>query len=536
MELDSALLEGGSGNGAVAPADGGTEAANGRRPLPHHRVAVIGSGFAGLGMAIRMKQAGIEDFVVLERADEVGGTWRDNSYPGCQCDVPSHLYSFSFMPNPNWSRTYSTQPEIEAYLRRCAEEGGVTSHLRFGCDVVSADWDEGWRVWRIETSRGPLTAEVLVAGSGPMSEPTVPAIPGLGSFEGTVFHSAEWDHGHDLRDRRVAVVGTGASAIQFVPQIQPEVSGLHLFQRTPPWILPHPDRPTSRFERLLYRLFPPAQKLARAAVYLSREPMVLGLVHNPRLLRLLERVAQRHLRRQVADPELRRRLRPHYRIGCKRILLSDDWYPALAQPNVELVTEAIRQVRPEGIETADGTLHEVDTIIFGTGFKVTDPSIAHRVRGRNGLLAEAWRERMEAYLGTAVAGFPNFFMLIGPNTGLGHNSMVFMIESQLNYVVDCIRTMDERGLGSVELRPEAQREFNADLQRRLEGTVWESGGCASWYLDSRGCNRTIWPRQTWSFRRLTRSFDLESYSVAPRPEGAPAAPGSLPASAAADAL
>ena len=366
--------------------------------VEHHRVAIVGSGFAGLGMAIRCKQEGIEDFVILERGDDVGGTWRVNTYPGCQCDVPSHLYSFSFMPNPDWSRTYSNQPEIWDYLRRCAVDGNILGHLRLNCELRGAAWVEERRHWRLQTSQGELTADVLVAGSGPLTEPSVPAIAGLESFQGAVFHSADWDHDQELAGKRVAVVGTGASSIQFVPEIQPQVESMTLFQRTPPWVLPHRDRPISRLERLLYRVFPPAQKLARGFVYMSREPLVLGLVHRPGLLGGLERLARKHLADQVADPELRRRLRPNYRIGCKRILQSNDWYPALTKPNVEVVTAGISEVRENGVVDADGRLHEVDAIILGTGFNVFDPPIAHRIRGRDEVLSEAWERGMRGLL------------------------------------------------------------------------------------------------------------------------------------------
>jgi cation diffusion facilitator CzcD-associated flavoprotein CzcO len=500
--------------------------------VEHHRVAIIGSGFAGLGMAIRLKREGIDDFVVLERGDDVGGTWRENTYPGCQCDVPSHVYSFSFMPNPDWSRTYSHQPEILDYLRRCAADGDLERHLRLECELVDAAWEEDRRRWRLHTSRGVLTADLLVAGTGPLTEPAVPAIRGLESFRGAVFHSAAWDHDYELRGKRVAVVGTGASSIQFVPQIQPEVEAMIVFQRTPPWVLPHRDRRISRLERRLYRVFPPAQWLARGLAYLSREPLVLGLVHRPSLLAGLERMARRHLAKQVADPELQRRLRPSYRIGCKRILQSNDWYPALTKPNVEVVTTGIAEVREKGVVDVDGNLHEVDAIILGTGFNVFDPPIAHRIRGRDEVLAGAWARGMEAYYGAAVAGFPNLFLLVGPNTGLGHNSMVHMIESQLNYVLDCLRTMEARGAASVEVRPEVQSAYNDELQQRLQGTVWNAGGCASWYIDAEGKNRSIWPRPTWTFRRRTRRFDVESYRLqekASPPSGAGPVSGEAPA-------
>ena len=496
----------------------------------HHRIAIVGSGFAGLGAAIKLMQAGIEDFVVLERTGDVGGTWNVNTYPGCQCDIPSHLYSFSFAPNPNWSRTYSLQPEIWDYLRRVTSEQGIEPHIRFHHEVTAATWDEDEQLWRIETNAGELTAQMLIAGPGPLSAPKLPEIDGIDTFEGTIFHSAEWDHEHSLLGKRVAVIGTGASSIQLVPHIQPEVSRLHLFQRTPPWVVPHRDRPTSRAERLLYRVFPPAQRLVRALVYFSREIFVFTLMH-PRAGSLPERAGRKHLREQVPDPELRAKLTPRYRIGCKRTLISNDYYPALGQPNVEVVTDSIAAITPRGIVTDDGVEHVLDTIILGTGFHVTDMPVAQWVHGRGGrTMDDVWQGSPQAYLGTTVAGFPNLFMLVGPNTGLGHNSIVFMIESQLNYVMDCIRHMDAARAGAFDVREDVQRSFNSELQRKLDGTVWTSGGCVSWYLDEHGRNSTVWPGFTWPFRQRTRRFDPSDYELRPRaPRPAPSiAPAPTP--------
>jgi cation diffusion facilitator CzcD-associated flavoprotein CzcO len=489
-------------------------------------VAVIGSGFAGIGMAVRLKEMGIEDFVVLERAGDVGGTWRDNTYPGCQCDVPSHLYSLSFAPNPAWSRTFSLQPEIHAYLRRCAEDFGVLPHIRFGHEVTAAEWDEAAGRWRIATPHGQLEAGVIVSGVGALSEPAVPRLPGLERFEGAAFHSARWDHEHDLAGERVAVVGTGASAIQFVPRIQPQVARLVVFQRTAPWVMPHPDRPLSARERRVYGALPWAQRLMRDGIYWARESFVVAFM-NPRLMRAAERVAARHLAKQVRDPELRRRLTPRYRMGCKRVLLSNEYFPALQQPNVEVVTDAIAEIREHSVVTAGGTEHEVDAIVFGTGFHVTDMPFAERVRGRDGrTLAEVWRGSMQAHNGTTIAGFPNLFMLLGPNTGLGHNSVVFMIEAQIAYVAGALRALADRGATVAEVRREAQDASNAAIQERLQGSVWNSGGCASWYLDEHGRNSTIWPGFTWPFKRRTLRFDAESYDLrAPRAAAAPAAAG-----------
>jgi cation diffusion facilitator CzcD-associated flavoprotein CzcO len=484
----------------------------------HFRISVVGTGFSGLGMAIRLRQEGEEDFVLLERAGDVGGTWRENTYPGCRCDVPSHLYSFSFAPNPNWSSTFSPQSEILDYLKDCAEGYGVMRHIRFDTELESASWDEDEQLWQIETSRGALTADILIAAQGPLSDPSLPEVPGIDSFEGTTFHSAEWDHEHDLSGERVAVVGTGASAIQFVPEIQPTVGKLHVFQRTAPWVIPHRNRPMKRWERALYRLFPPAQLAMRAGIYWARELFVFQFRHRS-IRTLLERIPLRHLHHQIEDPELRKKLTPDYRMGCKRILPTDEWYPALAKANVEVVTEGITEVRPHSVVAADGTEREVDTIIFGTGFHVTDVPIADRVRGRDGrTLAEVWQGSMQAYKGTTVAGYPNLFFLVGPNTGLGHTSIVFMIESQIAYVLDALRTMRRRGARTVEVREDAQTAYNAELNRMTEDTVWVTGGCTSYYIDRNGHNSALWPTYTWPFRRRLREFDAAAYAL-----GAPAA-------------
>ncbi len=480
----------------------------------HHRIAIVGTGFAGLGMAIRLRQAGIHDFVVLERATDVGGTWRDNHYPGCACDVPSHLYSFSFAPNPEWSNTYSPQPEIGAYLRNCADRYGVLPHVLFGADITEARWDEAEQRWHLTTPVGEVTADVVISGNGPLSEPHLPDLPGMERFAGTAFHSAAWDHGHDLAGRRVAVIGTGASAIQFVPEIQPQVERLTVFQRTAPWVVPHPGRPVTDREHRLYRRVPLAQKAVRAGVYWGRELLVLGFRH-PKLMGLAEKGARDFLHKQVPDPELRAKLTPSYSVGCKRILPSNRWLPALAQPNVDVETSGIAEVRERSIVTGDGREVDVDTIIYGTGFHVTDNPFAERVHGVGGRsLAEAWADGVQAYVGSAVAGFPNLFLLIGPNTALGHSSMVFMIESQIAYVLDALRRMEREGIGRVEVRRDAQATYNDEIQRRLAGTVWMSG-CASWYLDAHGRNPTLWPGFTWQFRLRTRRFDAAAYDLQP---------------------
>ena len=489
--------------------------ANSSAELPRVRVAVVGGGFAGLAIAIGLKRAGIE-FVLFERGDELGGTWRDNHYPGCKCDVPSHLYSFSFAPNPGWRHTYSPQAEIWDYLRSVAERYQILPHVRYGHELLRASWQESEQSWLVETSRGSWRADVLVGACGALSEPKYPNIAGLESFAGRAFHSARWDHNYELRGKRVAVIGIGASAVQFVPQIQPLVERLYLFQRTPAWVFPHPDRPIREFEKQLYRRLPIAQRLVREWVYWSRELVALALTKRPQLARWLAQIARRHLARQIQDPELRRKLSPDYLPGCKRMLISNDFYPAIAAANAELIVEPIREVQPQAIVTADGRQREIDAIIFGTGFHVTDHPIAWRIYGAAGQnLAEHWSQTgARAYLGTTVPGFPNFFMMTGPNTGIGHTSLLVMIEAQARYVVECLRRMQSAKLGRCEVRPERCEAFNRELDRKLQRTVWIQGGCNSWYLDRRGRNTTIWPDFTWKYRRLLRRFEPRDYSFA----------------------
>ena len=487
----------------------------GHEEVRHSRIAVIGTGFSGLGIAIGLKRAGIEDFVILERAADVGGTWRDNTYPGCQCDVPSHLYSFSFRPNPEWTRTFSTQPEIQAYLQRCAKEMDVLPHIHFDHDVQRVAWSESDARWFIETSAGPWSADYLISANGGLAEPSYPDIPGLEDFGGRVIHSAEWDQDLDLAGKRVAVIGTGASAIQIVPRIQPLVDELHVFQRTPAWILPHTDRPISERERRVYRRFPIVQRAARGLIYWARELLVVGMAKNRRFLKPLRRLALAHMHRQVKDGDLRRKLTPRYEPGCKRLLLSNDFYPALATPNTQLVTEPIAEIRSDAIVTGDGAIREVDAIVVATGFRVTDnPMVAH-IKGRDGRsMSETWSESgMRAYLGTTVENFPNLFLMTGPNTGIGHTSLLVMIEAQIDYVVSALRYAERNDVATLEVRPGALESFNRELQGKMKGTVWTMGGCASWYLDDSGGNPTLWPDFTFRFRNQTKRFDPSSYVI-----------------------
>jgi cation diffusion facilitator CzcD-associated flavoprotein CzcO len=480
------------------------------------RVAIIGSGFAGLGMAIALKQRGENDFVVLERAHDVGGTWRDNTYPGAACDVQSNLYSFSFAQNPGWGRSYSEQPEIQAYLQGVAEKFDVRRHCIFGADVTAARWDDEARRWLVTTSAGDFRARVLVSAAGALADPTYPDIPGMDTFAGTVMHSARWDAEHDLSGERVAVIGTGASAIQVVPAIQPIVGSVAVYQRTPAWVVPRTDHPVKPLMQRLYRFVPGLQNLIRAALYLFREFLVIGMAKNRRFLKPVGKLARAHLHKQVRDPKLRKALTPDYTIGCKRILISNDYFPAVAAPNAELVTAGIREIRAHSIVTKDGLERPTDTIVLATGFHVTDLPIAEKICGRDGRsLAQVWDNGMVSNKSAAVAGFPNMFLLVGPNVGVGHTSMVYMIESQVAYVDDALQTMEREGLEVIETTPEAQESWRSLIAEKSQGTVWLAGGCASWYLDKHGHNTTLWPDFTFRFRKLTKKLDRENYVGVP---------------------
>ena len=500
------------------------------RSLPAHvEVAIVGAGFGGLCAAIRLKEQGHEDFVVLERAADVGGTWQLNTYPGCQCDVPSNLYSFSFAPKPDWTHSYPEQPQIQRYLRDCAERFGVIERTHLSCEVHGAAWDPGARRWQVETSQGVLSAKALVAAAGLLSEPATPQVPGLDAFDGTVFHTARWNHEHDLTGERVALIGTGATAIQVGPAIHPKVARLDVYQRTPPWIIPHPDRGIPPALQTLYRRVPAVQLLARQAVYALREGIAAGMAHDPRLLRLQDLTARMQLRLQVRDPAFRAKLTPDYTIGCKRILLSNDWYPMLTDGRTALVTDPIAEVRGRSIVTADGTERGIDSIILATGFKPTDPEIAHRLRRADGrTLAEVWKGSPEAFVGTTMKRFPNLFLLYGPNTNLGHSSIVYMLEAQVHYLLQALALVRDPAVASIDVRPEVQQAYNEDLGRRLAPTVWSTGGCSSWYLDANGRNATMWPDFTFRFRQLVDRFQPEHYEIEPAaPQTVATAAGAL---------
>ena len=478
------------------------------------RVVIIGSGFSGLGFGQRLREMGIDDFVILERSDDVGGVWNLNTYPGCRCDVPSHLYSFSFAPNPEWTSTYSPQPEIRDYLRACVDRFDLRARLRTGVDVTQATWNEAAAHWDIETSEGPWTALLLVSAVGPLTEPKLPDVPGINRFRGKIMHSARWDGDYDLSGKRVASIGTGASAIQYVPRIADQVKELFVFQRSAPWIMPHDTRPITDEERARFRRSPSAQRRERTKVYLSKEVLILGFVKQPRLMHLAEGLSRRHLKRQVADPALRERLMPDFTMGCKRIVPSNEWYPALQKPNVSLVSNALAEVNEHSVIDTDGVEREVDAIIFGTGFHVSDMPFADRVRGRGGAtLAEVWQGSPRAYLGAAVPGFPNYFMFLGPNTGLGHSSMIYMIESQIEHIIRAIRALDQRGSSTIEVERAAHDRYNRMVDRRMATTVWELGGCTTFYQDATGRNATLWPDWTFAFRRRAERWKPAAYRL-----------------------
>jgi cation diffusion facilitator CzcD-associated flavoprotein CzcO len=491
---------------------------HGHGALPDHvRVLVVGAGFSGLGLAVRLEGQGRHDFLVLERGSDIGGTWRDNTYPGAGCDVPSPLYSFSFAPNPRWSRSFSAQPEIQAYLRRVAAESSVLDRFRFDTTVEDATWDDDAQIWRVRTSAGTTTADVLVSAAGALSDPRMPDIDGIETFQGKVFHSARWNHDYDLTGKRVAVIGTGASAVQLVPEIAEKAAHLDVYQRTAPWVMPRRDRPYTTIEKLAFRHLPGVQRLYRWAIYWGRETFVPAFTVDPRIAAPAKKASLRNIQRGISDPSLQEKVTPTFEIGCKRILVSNDWYPTLDRDDVDLVTDGIAKITGSSIVTCDGVEREVDALVVATGFHTTDLPIAEHITGRHGeTLAARWKqEGMSAYKGVTTTGFPNLFFLVGPNTGLGHSSMVLMIESQIAYVLDALRTMDARNIATVEPKPRAQERWNRDLQQRMRRTVWSAGGCSSWYLDAHGRNVTLWPRTTFTYRRLTRSFDLFRYDARP---------------------
>jgi cation diffusion facilitator CzcD-associated flavoprotein CzcO len=474
---------------------------------------IVGSGFAGLCMAIRLQQRGLR-YRVLEQAASLGGTWRDNRYPGAACDIPSNLYCFSFAPNPDWSRAYPDQAEIEAYLNRCADHFGVRARVRCNHAVTAARFDAQRGSWQIEVNGGEhrFAARALVLATGGLSKPKMPEIPGLAEFGGALFHTARWPAELTLTGKRVGLIGTGASAIQVLPAIAGQAAHVHVFQRTPAWVIPKWNPSVPRWRQALYRHQPWLQALVRRVSYLRHEVMALAFTRAPILLKALELLPRALLRWQVRDPALRARLTPSYRVGCKRVLLASDFYPALCRPDVHLHTHAIERIDAHGVVAADGTHTALDVLVACTGFEAAEIGAPFPIAGLDGRdLDHEWRDGQQAYLGTSVSGFPNLFIMTGPNTALGHNSMVYMIEAQSHYVLDAIAQLAQRPGSALDVDAQAQRRYNEKLQTRLARTVWNTGGCRSWYLARNGLNTTLWPDFTFVFRYKLRRFDARPY-------------------------
>jgi len=487
------------------PADTGAEL--------HVRVAVVGAGLAGIAAAVKLRQAGITDYVVLEKAERVGGTWRDNTYPGCGCDIPSPVYSFSFNPNPRWRTNFALQPEILSYIESTVDTFGLLPKIRLSTELIEAAWSEQRQRWVLDTTGGRYVAQHVIFAAGPITEPKVPAIPGLEHFQGEVFHSARWNHDLELRGKKVAVIGTGASAVQFVPEIQPDVGQMYVFQRTPSWVVPRLDFPFPKVAQAVFRRIPHAQRGLRAFLDVILRTLSM-LMRRERTARMLNPIGTGLLKAQVSDPALRAALTPDFTLGCKRLLLSNTYLPALSKPNVELVPHALVSVDERHVVAADGTSREADVIIFGTGFDVSHPPIASRIRRRDGrLLSEDWAVSPEAYLATTVPGAPNAYILLGPNI-LVYNSFLDLAEAQLDYIVDALVATDRAGIETIEIRKEPFRTFNEEVQAGLAPTVFNNGGCSSYYLDARGKNFAAWPFSTGSLRQRLSRFDLQNYHAA----------------------
>lgn len=480
-----------------------------------HDVAIIGAGFGGLGMAIALKQRGTDSLVVLEKEARVGGAWRDNTYPGAACDVPSHLYSFSFAKKFDWSRRFAPQAEIFAYLRQCADDYDLHPHLRFNTEVEEARFDEQAGLWRIRTHHDEITARVLITATGQLNRPAWPSIPGRECFQGPAFHSARWDHDVDLTGKTVAVIGTGASAIQFVPEVAKQARKVRLFQRSAAYVIPKPDRPYSVTEQKLMERLPILQQLDRGRVYIQNETRVLGFTALQGMMKVYRLLFKRYLKKCISDPALREKLTPDYPMGCKRILISNDYFQAIERHGIEVHTGGVGRITETGIEDADGRHHEADVLIYGTGFQATDFLAPMTIVGRGGRdLNDAWRDGAEAYLGISVHGFPNLFMLYGPNTNLGHNSIVYMLESQIAYVLSALDQLERGGHRFMDVDADIQDRFNSDLQKRIRDTVWDKG-CHSWYKTDSGKNTNNWPGFTFIYRRRTRKMDPRDYELHP---------------------
>ncbi len=470
---------------------------------------IVGTGFGGIGTAIELKRAGFHQVTLLERAHEPGGVWRENTYPGAACDIPSPLYSFSFEPNPFWPKRYAMQPDIHAYLKRVISKYGIEPHIRYGREVTSATFDHGR--WRVETAQGEtFEADVFVPAVGQMSRPALPAIPGRESFAGAAFHSAEWDHDIPLAGKRIAVIGTGASAIQFVPEIRKTAAHVTVFQRTAPYIMAKHDGRYATWQKLLFQRLPATQLFGRARIFLLAEYATYAMTRHPLLAKGFELRTAQLRRRHLKDRKLRHRVKPHYPLGCKRILFTNDYLPALAEPNVSVESDRIDEITPRGVRTADGVEHEADVLIYGTGFKATEFLGPIKVLGREGRsLAETWRGGARAYLGMAIPGFPNLFCVYGPNTNLGAGSIIYMIERQARYVRQAVEQLARPGVSSLEVRQEVEERYDREVQTRLGHSVWSA--CTSWYRQADGRVSTNWPGLVTEYDRRTRVLDPADY-------------------------
>lgn len=478
----------------------------------HWDIVIIGAGVSGIGAAVRLLQQGFTDFVILEKYDDLGGTWRDNTYPGCACDVPSALYSYSFAQKPDWSRAFAGQAEILDYVHNTARQQGVKPFIRYGVTVEDSRWSEQQQQWQLQTAQGTIVANKLISAVGYLHEPIMPALPGLKDFPGEVFHSSRWNHNCDLTGKRVAVIGTGASAIQFIPEIQPQVHTLSVFQRTPQWILPKPDHRIPAIERAFFNL-PLTLNSWRKILYGALEIFGVGF-RRPGLLKVVQKLAERHLQRKVKDAELRAKLTPDYTLGCKRVLLSNNYYPAMSKLNVNLHATGVAEIRDNRVVGQDGSEAEADVIILGTGFHVSDVPIAGHVFGRDGRsLDQVWGGSPEAYRGTCVHNFPNFFLILGPNLAIGNNSAFVVIEAQLNYILGALQTMRRNQLQTLEVKATVQQDYNQLVQAGLQTTVWNTGGCSSYYLDKNGKNSIGFPWSSNRMQALLKHFDPASYQT-----------------------
>ncbi len=474
-------------------------------------ILIVGAGFSGLIMAMEARKRGFTDIAIIEKADDVGGTWRENTYPGVACDVPSHLYCFATHLNPDWSTAYAGGGEIQRYVQKVARDEGLYELCHFRQTFETAHWSDG--AWHVKTQEGAeWQSRVLVSGMGALHVPAIPEIEGAESFPGPAFHSAHWDHATDLKGKRVAVVGTGASAVQFVPEIAKEAADVSIFQRTAPYVLPRPDGPISPFVRGLYRRMPILPRIRRAIIFRLFEMRHATFLRKDRAVNFAMKLWRKALEGAIPDPEERKKLTPPYQIGCKRILSSNDWYPALARPNVHVIPDGVARIEGNTLVAQNGQRADADVLVWGTGFHVTDALNRLDITGKNGLaLSEAWKDGMQAHLGTGIAGFPNFFILLGPHTGLGHNSVVLMIEAQVEHLGRVLSEMAETGVSSVMPKKAKQAAFETEIQDGLADTVWQTGGCLSWYLDENGRNTTLWPGTVRAFQNRMTAAGLEEY-------------------------